>query len=1110
MKRVGVFICHCGRNISSTIDIEKLVKEISKHPGVAHCEDYKYMCSDPGQTIVKEKLKENKLDGIVVASCSPLLHEITFRRAVEEAGLNPYLLEMANIREQCSWIHDDTEKATQKAIEIIKATVEKAKYNDALVPAKIPVNPRALILGAGIAGIQAALDVANAGYEVVLVERSPSIGGHMAQLSETFPTLDCSQCILTPKMVEAGHHENIKLFTYAELEEVSGSVGNFRVKIRRKASYVDFKKCNGCADCDPACPVLMPNEFDAHLSQRKAIYRPFPQAVPNTYTIEKKGVPPCRVACPAGVNVQGYVALVSQGKFKEALAIEREDNPFASVCGRVCTHPCESECKRCDSGDAVSIRSIKRFIADYETQVPEPDLPEPRKNKIAIIGAGPSGLSCAYFLAKRGYAPTVFETLPVVGGMLITGIPEFRLPREMLQQDIDYIKSWGVEIKTENKIDNPERLLENGYEAVYLSSGAHIERKLGIRGEDLEGVFYGIDFLRKVNLDDKPEIGAKVAVVGGGNSAIDAARTAVRSGAEQVSIVYRRSLKEMPADKDEIDEAIKEGIEIKFLATPTAFIGENGKVKQMQCVQMKLGAPDESGRRRPEPISGSEFTVPVDTVVVTIGQSPDITYLSKDTKIETSKWGSLIVDDLTQQTSVAGIFAGGDAVRGPDTVIWAIADGKEAAVSIHRFLRGVDLREDRTKPEPVEDIALPRIIKDTARQQVRTMSLTERANNFKEVNLGLTEEQVKAEALRCFACGGCIECGECEKACEQDAIRHDMKDEVVEEEVGAIVIATGYELYPIEKIREYGAGKYEDVIDGLQFERLLSASGPTQGEVLRPSDKKVPKRIAILSCVGSRDPEHHLPYCSKICCMYNTKHALLYKERVPDGEAIVFSIDIRTAGKDYEEFFIRTKEDENVLYVRGKPSRVMKEGDELVVWTTDTLTGRSLKVKCDMVVLSMAVVPSIETFELAKKLRIQTNIHGFFNEAHPKLRPVESLVPGFFLAGCAQTPKDIPETVAQASAAAAKVLEMFSKKEISAEPMVVAIDEDMCSGCKLCVITCPYEAREFDEEKNIVKINEALCMGCGCCVAACPSGASQQKNLVEKQLLKMVEAILGE
>jgi heterodisulfide reductase subunit A len=353
-------------------------------------------------------------------------------------------------------------------------------------------------------------------------------------------------------------------------------------------------------------------------------------------------------------------------------------------------------------------------------------------------------------------------------------------------------------------------------------------------------------------------------------------------------------------------------------------------------------------------------------------------------------------------------------------------------------------------------------------------------------------------------------CKICEVVCQPDAINLDQEEEIVEEEVGAIVVATGYDLYPIEKFIEYGGGRYKDVVDGLQFERLLSASGPTNGEIRRPSDNKIPKRIAFVSCVGSRDPEHHLPYCSKICCMYNTKHALLYKERVPDGEAIIVSIDIRTAGKGYEEFFMRAKEDANVIYVRGKPSRIIKEGDGLVVWTTDTLTGRALKVKCDLVVLSMAVVPSVETFELAKKLRIQTSVHGFFNEAHPKLRPVESLVPGFFLAGSAQAPKDIPETIAQASAAASKVLEMFSKKEITAEPMIVAIDEEMCSGCKLCVVTCPYEAREFDEEKTIVKINEALCMGCGSCVAACPSGASQQKNLEEQQLAKMVEVILGE
>ncbi len=1110
MKRIGVFICHCGRNISTNVDIEQLVKEINAHPGVQHCEDYKYMCSDPVQVIIKEKLKEKNLDAIVVASCSPLLHEVTFRRAIQEAGLNPYLLEMANIREQCSWIHADSKEATRKAGEIIKATVEKVKYNDALEPAKFPVTPRALVLGGGIAGIQAALDIANSGYEVVLVEKSPSVGGHMAQLSETFPTLDCSQCILTPKMVDVSHHEKIKLYTYSEVEEVAGSVGNFRVKIRRKASFVDNGKCNGCSDCDPACPVLMVNEFDAGLSQRKAIYRPFPQAVPNVYTIDKRGIPPCRAGCPAGVNVQGYVALSSQGKFEEALALEREDNPFASVCGRVCTHPCESECKRAEFGDAVSIRAIKRFISDVEEQLPPHDEPEQRQKKVAVVGAGPSGLSCAYFLAKRGYKTKVFEALPVVGGMLITGIPEFRLPRKMLEQDIAYIKSWGVEIVTGQRVEDPLNLLKNGFDAVYLSSGAHVERKLEVDGENLKGVYYGIDFLRRANLEGKIEVGSHVAVIGGGNSAIDAARTALRLGAKEVTIVYRRSLAEMPADPDEIEEAMKEGIKIRFLAAPTSFDGIDGTLKEMRCIRMRLGIPDESGRRRPEPVPGSDFTIGVDSVVVTIGQSPDLSYLMAGSEIKTSKWGSIIVDDMTKHTSVPGIFAGGDVVRGPDTVIWAIADGKEAAISIDRYLNGADMSTNRSRPLPIRDIPLPRTIKDNVRQDARTLSAEERSGNFNEVNLGLTAEQVKTEALRCFACGGCTECSECKKACQQDAILHGMEDELVEEEVGAVIVATGYELCPVEKFREYGAGRYEDVIDGLQFERLLSASGPTQGEIRRPSDNSVPKRIAFVSCVGSRDPEHHLPYCSKICCMYNTKHALLYKERVPEGEAVVFSIDVRTAGKDYEEFFMRAKEGEHVLYIRGKPSRVVKEGKDLVVWSTDTLTGRPLKVKCDMVVLSMAVVPSGETSELAKKLRIQTNVHGFFNEAHPKLRPVESLVPGFFLAGCAQTPKDIPESVAQASAAASKALEMFSRKELTAEPMIVVVDKDMCSGCKLCVVTCPYEAREIDEEKNIVKINEALCMGCGCCVAACPSGASQQKNLVEKQMSRMVEVILGE
>jgi heterodisulfide reductase subunit A len=357
-------------------------------------------------------------------------------------------------------------------------------------------------------------------------------------------------------------------------------------------------------------------------------------------------------------------------------------------------------------------------------------------------------------------------------------------------------------------------------------------------------------------------------------------------------------------------------------------------------------------------------------------------------------------------------------------------------------------------------------------------------------------------------------CRICEAVCQPDAIRYDQEEEVVEEEVGAIIVATGYDLYPIEKIAEYGGGRYEDVIDGLQFERLLSASGPTDGEVRRPSDGKIPKRVAFISCVGSRDPEHHLPYCSKLCCMYMAKHALLYKEHVSDGEAVIFNIDVRTSSKDYEEFYTRSKDEGNVLYIRGKPSRIIREDDQLVVWAVNTLTGKQIRVPCDMVVVSMAVVPTGETRELARKLRIPSNEHGFLTEVHPKLRPVESLVRGFYLAGCAQGPKDIPETVAQASAAASKVLEIFAKKELLTEPLIAWVDEDRCVACRLCIDACPYEAREIkektkEEEREIAIVNEALCQGCGACVVACPTGATQQRNLGDEQLEKMVEVIFG-
>ncbi|MBI4722999.1 MAG: CoB--CoM heterodisulfide reductase iron-sulfur subunit A family protein [Candidatus Stahlbacteria bacterium] len=650
MKRTGVFVCWCGSNIAGAVDVDQVVAAIKDYPGVAHAEHYVYMCSEPGQKLIRDAIRDKKLDSVVIASCSPTLHETTFRGLCRSTGLNPYQCEMANIREQCSWVHkDNKEEATLKAIRIVKTIVEKVNQNESLEPIKTPVTRRAMVIGGGIAGIQASLDIANAGYEVILVERSPSIGGHMIQLSETFPTLDCSQCILTPKMVEVARHPKIKLMAYSEIQEISGYVGNFKVKIKQKPRYIDCIKCTGCGICTEKCPVKVSSEFNEGLANRKAIYIPFPQAIPNYPVIDRQ--------------------------------------------------------------------------------------------------------NCLYF--------------------------------------------------------------------------------------------------------------------------------------------------------------------------------KTGK------------------------------------------------------------------------------------------------------------------------------------------------------------------------------------CKVCEKFCSANAIKFDDKDKIVEEEVGAVVVATGYDIYPIEKIGEYGAGKYKDVINGLQFERLLSASGPTAGEVKRLSDGKVPKRVVFISCVGSRDPEHHLAYCSKICCMYMTKHAMLYKHKVHDGEAIIFYIDTRAGGKGYEEFVSRAQENDKIVYIRGKVSKVFKNSnDKLVVWGADTLIGKQVEVECDMVVLSMAMVPSERTKELLGKLKIGSDPYGFVSEVHPKMRPVESVSAGFFIAGASQAPKDVPETVAQASAAASKVTDLFAFAELAHEPIVASVDEEICSGCGICIPLCPYKAREIEikDGKRIAKVQEILCEGCGNCVSGCPANASQQHNLTTRQLLKMVKA----
>jgi len=650
MKRIGVFVCWCGSNIAGTVDVGRVVEAARQIPGVVHAEDYKYLCSDPGQNIIQKAIRDHNLDAVVVSACTPSLHEPTFRKTVEIAGLNPYQCEIANIREQVSWVHDDKDRATDKAITIVRGIVEKIRLNEDLTPITAPLHKKALVIGAGVAGIQAALDIANSGYEVLLVERSPSIGGHMAQLSETFPTLDCSQCILTPKMVEVSRHPKIRLLTYSEVMEVTGFVGNFNVKILKKPRYVKEGVCNNCGDCAKVCPVVVPNEFDQGLSSRRAIYVPFPQAVPAVYT-----------------------------------------------------------------------------------------------------------------------------------------------------------------------------------------------------------------------LDDK---------------------------------------------------------------------------------------------------------------------------------------------------SCLGLFP--------------------------------------------------------------------------------------------------LACEKCSQACEAKAINYDMEPEIIEEMVGAVVVATGFDLNPIEELKEYGNGKAADIIDGLHFERLLSASGPTEGVVRRPSDGKIPKEVVFVQCAGSRDTERGKAYCSKICCMYTAKHAMLYKHKVPDGQAYIFYIDVRAGGKGYEEFYQRGVEEDGTVYIRGKVSRIFQDGDKVVVWGADTLTGKKIEIVADMVVLAAAMVPSEGTAELARKLKIQIDTNGFLSEVHPKLRPVESITAGFFLAGAGQAPKDIPEAVAQAGGAASKVVSLFSNDVVYHDPMIVGVEEEACSGCGVCVGVCPFKARELDVDRKKVKVIEVLCEGCGACSAACPTGAAQQRNLTDAQLMSMVDATLAE
>ncbi len=659
MQRIGVFVCWCGSNIAATVDVQAVAEAMKREPGVVYAANYQYMCSEGGQKLITDAIHEYNLTGVVICSCSPRMHEATFRKTAQRAGLNPYMVEIANIREHCSWIHKDKAEATEKAIILARTAVAKVQLNAPLTPGESPVTKRALVIGGGIAGIQTALDIADAGFEVDIVEKTPTIGGRMAQLDKTFPTLDCAACILTPKMVDAAQNEKIDLLTYSEVESVSGFVGNFTVKIRKKARYVDSTKCTGCGACTEKCPSRKGlNEFNMGLNTRGAIYIPFAQAIPNVATID-----------------------------------------------------------------------------------------------------------------------------------------------------------------------------------------------------------------------------------------------------------------------------------------PT------------QCLKLKSG-----------------------------------------------------------------------------------------------------------------------------------------------------------------------KCGLCEKICSAKAIDYTQKDEIIERQYGAIVAATGFKPIDASKYDEYGYSDNPDVVTSLEFERLMNAAGPNKGVLLRPSDKQHPHDIVFIQCVGSRcSDQRGKSYCSKICCMYTAKHAMLVREKYPDTNVHVFYIDVRTPGKNFDEFYRRAVEQYGVEYIKGMVGKVWKNGDKLMVQGSDLLNGEQLLLETDMVVLATAIEPDPSARSVATMLTASMDTNDFFTEAHAKLRPVESPTAGVFLSGTCQGPKDVPETVAQASAAASKVIGLLSKDKMITNPCVAQSNELLCNGCSTCERVCPYGAityvdkelrgPEFRGVKRVAQVNPAVCQGCGACTVACPSGAMDLKGFTNREIMAEVDAI---
>jgi heterodisulfide reductase subunit A len=892
----------------------------------------------------------------------------------------------------------------------------------------------ALVVGGGIGGMESALKLGDMGYKVLLVEKESSVGGKMILLSKVFPTLDCASCISTPKMGATIHHPNITALTYSEVDSIRcDGEGRFKATIRRKPRYVDEAACTGCRQCEMVCNVAVPDEFNADMVSRRAAHIPFPQAVPKKAIIQRMGTSPCTSGCPAGIKPHGYVALVRSGQYEKAFDLICEATPLVGSLGRACYAPCEEECTRGSIEGPLSIRRLKRFVADthYAKGPTVVDIPPPNGKRVAIVGSGPAGLTAAWQLARKGYEVKIIEAASQPGGMLRMALPPYRLPNEVVDQDVGNVLAAGVEIITDVRIKDLEELRGFGYDAVLLAVGTHQSTKLRVPGEELPGVMRAPDFLKAAKLGEPLDVlDKRVVVIGGGNVAMDAARTALRLGATSVRALSLESLDEMPAHPQELEEAAAEGVALQNSCGVREFQGENHveAVGLMACVAVF----DEEGRFRPQ--YGDDLgRIPADLVVVAAGMRPDAGAFG----LPINAGGTIQVDEKTLQTSVPWVFAAGDAVLGPSMITSAAGHGRRAAFMIDRYLQGKALDPEEFEP----NLAVVDKTQVLGRQATygalppllpRGETLLAPGEFYPEEET-MTEDEALYSAGRCLDCGVCSECHQCVAVCPANCIELDTDiGTELEAEVGAVVLATGFKLFPADAKPQYGYGRHKNVITGMQMDRLLAPTRPYNA-VVRPGDGKIPDNIAYILCTGSRDETVDNPLCSKVCCMYSIKQNQLIMGALPLADVTVYYMDVRSVGKGYDEFYEQAKA-MGANFVRGRISEIdEKEDGNLILRYEDIENGGTIaEAEHDLVVLAVGVQPNADVRTLFPEGGPSLDSFYYVGEADEDLNPGATDLPGVFVAGTASGAKDIPESILHAGAAVAQAAAHLEKVKVPA------------------------------------------------------------------------------